>query len=277
MLKRPSLFERCVTLPVGTWWVARKQWFRCVGGHVHNLTTSYFEQKKTKFVCNNTKSLFCLSSLCQNRSSLCLFFVYPTYYIRKSQPEHAFDARGSAKPEPQQRRQWEGASVGQKNPSPQTLRSPKIHERLVVTTRSTARSCRSMSSYRRVLAASSRVLAARSEPVYCFRSNLCRFRSKFAWALPLNLSLPWTMNFFSETTNTDKKWELVPNAQLPRQIHRTWSMRRDAQPNQREKQTFSVVGLQLTVQLPCVNVFSRLARPLPHQRTLFNWGDANSQ
>ena len=23
--------------------------------------------------------------------------------------------------------------------------------------------------------------------------------------------------------------------------------------------------------------FSRLARPLPHQRTLFNWGDANSQ
>ena len=29
-----------------------------------------------------------------------------------------------------------------------------------------------------------------------FRSNLCRFCSKFAWALPLSLSSPWTMNFF---------------------------------------------------------------------------------
>ena len=41
------------------------------------------------------------------------------------------------------------------------------------------------------------------------------------------------MNFFSETTNTDKKWKLVPNARLPRQLHRTWSMWRDARPNQR--------------------------------------------
>ena len=74
-------------------------------------------------------------------------------------------------------------NVRQKNPSPQTLRSPKNRERLVVTARSTARSCRSMSSY-------GRVLAARSEPVYSFRSNLCRFRSKFASALPLSFSLP---------------------------------------------------------------------------------------
>ena len=42
----------------------------------------------------------------------------------------------------------------------------KIRERLVVTPRSTPRSCRSMSSY-------GRVLAARSKPVYFFRSNLC--------------------------------------------------------------------------------------------------------
>ena len=26
-----------------------------------------------------------------------------------------------------------------------------------------------------------------------------------------------------------------------------------------------------------IYLFSRLARPLQHQRTLFNWGDANSQ
>ena len=229
MLKRPSLLECCVTLPVGTWSVARKRWIRSVDGHVRNLTTSYFERKETKFVGNKT------AIYRRNRSSLCLLFVKlallcvfssfirPITSARASQ-EHAFDASGSAKPEPQQRRQWEGANVRQKNPSPQTLRSPKIHERLVVTARSTAQSCRSMSSYRRVLTASSRVLtassrvlaassrvlaassrvltassrvlAARSEPVYFFRSNLCRFRSKFAWALPLSLSSPWTMNFF---------------------------------------------------------------------------------
>ena len=33
-----------------------------------------------------SKLLFCLSSLCQTRSSLCLFFVYPTYHIHKSKP-----------------------------------------------------------------------------------------------------------------------------------------------------------------------------------------------
>ena len=31
-----------------------------------------------------------------------------------------------------------------------------------------------------------------------FRSDLCRFRSKFAWALPLFLSSPWTMIFFQK-------------------------------------------------------------------------------
>ena len=173
MLKRRSLFERCVTLPVGTSSVARKQSFRCVGGHVHNLTTSYFERKETKFVGNKT------AIYCRNRSSVCLLFVKlalvrvfssfirPITYTTASR-EHAFDASSSAKPEPQQRRQCEGANVQQKNPSPQTLRSPKIRERLVGTARSTARSCRSMSCYGRVLAASSRVLAARSEPAYFF-------------------------------------------------------------------------------------------------------------
>ena len=69
MLKRRSLFERCVTLPVGTWSVARKQSIRSVGGHVRNLTTSYFERKETKFVGNKT------AIYGRNRSSLCLLFV----------------------------------------------------------------------------------------------------------------------------------------------------------------------------------------------------------
>ena len=38
MLKRRSLFECYVTLPVGTWLVARKQSIRSVGGHMCNLT-----------------------------------------------------------------------------------------------------------------------------------------------------------------------------------------------------------------------------------------------
>ena len=49
-----------------------------------------------------------------------------------------------------------------------------------------------------------------------FRSNLCPFCSKFALALPFSLSSPWTMIFFWETTSTDKKWKLIPNAQLLR-------------------------------------------------------------
>ena len=48
--------------------------------------------------------------------------------------------------------------------------------------------------------------------------------------------------FFSETTNTDKKWKLFPNARLPRKLHRTWSMWRDTQPNQRECGTTRIEG-----------------------------------
>ena len=141
-----------MSLLVGTWSVARKQSSYSVGGRARSLTTLYFKRKQTKFVGNETVIYG------WNRSSLCLLFVKlarlcvfsslirPITYARASR-EHVFDASGRAKPEPQQRRQWEGANVRQKNPSPQTLRSPMIRERLVVTTCSTVRSCRSMSSY----------------------------------------------------------------------------------------------------------------------------------
>ena len=221
MLKRLALFERCVTLPVGTWSIARKKSFCCVGGHVHNLTTSYFERKETKFVGNKTaiyrRKISSVCLLFVKLALLCVFssFIRPITYARASR-EHAFDASGGAKPGPQQRRQWKGANVRQKNPSSQTLRSPKIRERLVVTARSTAWSCRSMGSYKRVLAASSRVLTARSEPVYFFVQTFV----DFALSLPghsLWVCLrPGPLIFFLEMTNTDKKWKLVPNARLPR-------------------------------------------------------------
>ena len=58
---------------------------------MRNITTLYFERKETKFVGNKT------AIFRRNRSSLyllfvklalllCLFFVYPTYDIRKSKP-----------------------------------------------------------------------------------------------------------------------------------------------------------------------------------------------
>ena len=101
-----SVIERCVTLPVDTWSVARKQSFRFDGGHVHNVTTSHFKRKETKFVSNKT------AIYRRNRSSVCLLFVKlallcvfssfirPITYTRASR-EHALDASGSAKPEPQ--------------------------------------------------------------------------------------------------------------------------------------------------------------------------------
>ena len=64
-----SVIERCVTLPVGPRSVARKQSFRFVGGHVHNVTTLHFERKETKFVSNKT------AIYRRTRSSVCLLFV----------------------------------------------------------------------------------------------------------------------------------------------------------------------------------------------------------
>ena len=98
-----SVIERCVTLPVGTWSVARKQSLRFVGGHMHNVATSHFERKETKFGSNKT------AIYRRNRSSVCLLFVKlallcifsssirPITYTRASR-EHALDASGSAKP-----------------------------------------------------------------------------------------------------------------------------------------------------------------------------------
>ena len=75
---------------------------------ISQLRTS--SEKKTKFVGNKT------AIYGQNRSSLCLLFVKlaclgvissfirPITYSR-ARREHAFDTSGSAKPEPQQRRQ----------------------------------------------------------------------------------------------------------------------------------------------------------------------------
>ena len=93
MLKRRSLFEHCMTLPVGTWSVARKQSFRCVRGHVHNLITSYFERRETKFFGNKTAIYL------RNSSSVCLFFVKLSllcvFFFRLSDLSHTQEQAGS--------------------------------------------------------------------------------------------------------------------------------------------------------------------------------------
>ena len=189
-----------MTLPVGTWSVARKQSIRSVGGHAHNLTTLSSSEKKLSLWATRQPftveiTLLYVFSL-SNSLFFVSFFMYPTDHICKSKPGACIRRSTQAvAPSPSHNRDGsENFRVRtfykRTHHHAQTVRSPKIRERLVVMPRSTARSCRSMSSYGRVLATSWRVLAARLEPVYFFRSNLCRFSSKFAWALPFSLSSP---------------------------------------------------------------------------------------
>ena len=215
MLKRRSLFERCGTLPVGTWSVVCKQSFRCVGGQVHNLTTSSFRRKEAKFVGKKT------AIYRRNRSSVCLlfvklallcvfFFVYPTSSHTQKHagrvpstqavapsPSHnrdgsekvwTFDKRAHRhKPFDRQRfvsilwlrhaqlrdlvEVW--ALTGECSP-PIRECSPPVRE-----CSPPVREC-------------SPPLRECSPPDWdrsiFFRSNLCRFRSRFVWALPLSLS-----------------------------------------------------------------------------------------
>ena len=104
--------ERCVTLPVGASSVVRKQSIRSVGGHVRNLATSYFQRMELSLLATRqpfTVEIFFFVYSCilfVEFALLCVFssFIRPITYARASR-EHAFDAGGSAKPEPQQRRQ----------------------------------------------------------------------------------------------------------------------------------------------------------------------------
>ena len=154
-------------------------------GHVHNVTTSHFVRKETKFVSNKTaiyrrnRSYVCL--VCVKLALVCVLCVCTDLshtqvqavcmpWMQAVAPSPSYNRDGSEKVR----------TFDKRTHRHKPCDIQKICERLVVPTRSTARSCRSMSAYGRVLAASSRVLAARSEPVYFFRSNFCRFRSKFA-------------------------------------------------------------------------------------------------
>ena len=178
MLRRRSLFERWLTLPVGIWLVAPKQSIRSVGSHVRNLTALYFERKETKFVGNKTAIYGC------NRSSFCLLFVKLarlcvfSSLIRRS---HTQEQAGSM-------------------PSTQAVAPSSSHNRddseKVRTFNKRTHRHKPFDRQRFVSVLWLRHAQLRhldlNQPIF-FCSNFCRFRSEFAWALPLSLSSPWTI------------------------------------------------------------------------------------
>ena len=90
-----------------------------------------------------------------------------------------------------------------------------------------------MSSYWRVLAASWRVLAARSNPVYFFSFKPLSISLQVCPGTPVEFVFMPDHEFFSHKRQirTKKKWKLLPNSRLPRQLHRTWSMWNEANWN----------------------------------------------
>ena len=89
MLKRRSLFERCVTLPVGIWSVARKQTIRSVGGHVHSLTTA---KRNLSLSATRQPFIFEIALLNVLSFSNSLFFVS---FLRLSDRTHTKEQAGS--------------------------------------------------------------------------------------------------------------------------------------------------------------------------------------
>ena len=97
VLKRRSLFERCLKLPVGAWSVACKKYPFTVSGQVlqsHNFVLP----ARGNCVCRQRNSYYgwTRSSLCLlflKLPRLCVFssFIQPITYARASR-EHAFDA-----------------------------------------------------------------------------------------------------------------------------------------------------------------------------------------
>ena len=158
-----------------------------------------------------------MSSLCQTRSSLCLFFVYPTYHIRKRKPGEFLRRKQS-----QARATTEMAvrrcECSTKEP---IATNPSITKDSWASCGYGTLNCAILLKYELLRAIARRqfvscVLVAILEPVFFFVQTFV----DFALSLPghsLWVCLhpgPWF--FFSETTNTDKKWKLVPNAWLKR-------------------------------------------------------------
>ena len=175
---------------------------------MRNLTTSYFERKETKFVGNKT------AIYSRNRSlSNSPFFVS---FLRLSDRSHmqeqarSMPSMQAVAQSPSHNR--DGSEKVERSTKEPIATNPLMAKNSWAFCCYATPNCAILSKYELLRASARRQIGTG----LFFRSNLCQFRSKFAWALPLSLSSLWTMRFFSETTNTDKKWRLVPNTRLPR-------------------------------------------------------------
>ena len=92
MLKRCSLFECCVTLPVGTWSIAGKQSIRSVGAHVRNLTTCTSSHRKLSLSATRQPFRVDIVLLFVFSLSKSLFFVS---FLRSSDLSHTQEQAGS--------------------------------------------------------------------------------------------------------------------------------------------------------------------------------------
>ena len=224
MFIKRSLFERCVTLPVGRWSVAQKQLIRSVGGMVRSITISYFERKETKFDATRQPFMVEIALLFVFFLSNSLVFVS---FLSLSDRSYTQDQAASM-------------------PSTQAVAPSLSH----ATTETGVRRCE---HWTKEPIAANRKPFGRQRFVSVLWLHHAQLRDLVeVWALtgecssPVRgysppdwnrsiffvqtfvdfaLSLPWhslsvclhpgRWFFFSETTNTDKKWKLVPIARLP--------------------------------------------------------------
>ena len=144
----------------------------------------------------------------RNRSSLCLLFVKlallfvfssfirrrPIPYARASR-KLAFDASGSAKPEPQLRRAVRRCECLAKEPS---VTNPSIAKDSQGSCGYATVNCAIFLKYELLRVSAGRQFVSVRRQIgtgIFFGSNLCGLRSKFAWALPLSLSSSGTNIF----------------------------------------------------------------------------------
>ena len=218
MLKRRSLFQRCVTLPVGTWSVARNNRFAasavmCASSQLRTSSERKLSLSVTRQPIIVEIGLFYVFSLSNS-----LVFVS---FLRKSDRKHTQEHAGSMPSTQAVQRQARATTVTavrtcERSTKEPIATRPSIAKDSWTSGGSTARFCRSMKSYGRVLAVSSLVLAAKSKPVYLFVQPLSISLYKVCLGTPFEFFFTLDHALFLETSNTEKTWKWVPNARLPR-------------------------------------------------------------
>ena len=157
-----------------------------------------------------------MSLLCQTRSSLCIFFVYPTDHMQEQ--AGSMPLSQAVAPSPSHNRDG-SEKVWTFDKRTHRLK-PFDRRRFVSVLWLRHAQLRDLFEVWALTCEHSPPVGECSPPDRNCSNFFVQTFVDFALSLPghsLWVCLhpgPWT--FFSETTNTDKKWKLVPSAQLPR-------------------------------------------------------------